>query len=141
MKKKIMISSISSDSHTWNLVYMQLLVEEFGFEVINLGSCVPVDYLIQQAHNYKPYMLLISTVNGHGHIEGIEIIQAVKKHELLRHMKAVIGGKLGTLGNENQSYIKKLLDAGFDGVFSGDQAIEEFANYLSGGFKQQRLAS
>ncbi|MCZ6925492.1 MAG: cobalamin-dependent protein [Rickettsia endosymbiont of Ixodes persulcatus] len=130
MKRKILISSISSDSHTWNLVYMQLLVEEMGHEAINIGNCVQIDHLIKQAHYHKPDILVISTVNGHGHIEGVEIVNEIKKYDMLKHMEIVIGGKLGTLGNENQSYVQKLLDAGFDKVFWGDKSVDDFIVYL-----------
>lgn len=130
MKKKILISGISSDSHTWNLVYIQLLCEEQGHEVINIGNCVPVDFLIQQTHRHQPELLVISTVNGHGHIEGVEIIQEIKKYDLLKQMKVVIGGKLGTAGDGNQRHVQKLLDNGFDRVFCSDHAVDEFMVYL-----------
>lgn len=136
MKKKILISSISSDSHTWNLVYMQLLCEELGYEVINIGNCIPMEYLIQKTHYHKPDLLIISTVNGHGHIEAMQIIKEIKKYDMLKNMKAIIGGKLGTMGENNQQYTQKLLDEGFDQVFSGDNAVENFVTYMNGSLKK-----
>lgn len=130
MIKKALISSISSDSHTWNLVFMQLLLEERGIEVINIGNCVPGSELIQACHHHRPDLLLISSVNGHAHIEGMDIITAIKHHDMLRSMKVVIGGKLGIAGKENNQYVAKLLDAGFDQVFSGDDAVLQFEEYL-----------
>lgn len=44
----VLVSSVSSDSHTWNLVFLQLLLEEMGHEVTNIGSCVPDDLLIEE---------------------------------------------------------------------------------------------
>lgn len=32
--KKILLTSISSHSHTWNFVFMQLLREFYGYEVM-----------------------------------------------------------------------------------------------------------
>ncbi len=131
MSKKILISSISSDSHTWNLVYMQLLIEELGHKAINIGNCITIDYLVKQAHYHRPDILVISTVNGHGHIEGVEIMNELKKHDVLRNLKTVIGGKLGTLGNNNESYVQKLLDVGFQRVFFGDKSVDDFISYVN----------
>lgn len=127
---KILISSIPSDSHTWNLVYMQMLVHELGHEVINLGQCMPIDELIKSAHYYRPDLILISTVNGHGHIEGMEIIKQVKCHDLLRNIKVVIGGKIGTKGEENIIYENKLKEAGYDEVFCGVNSVAEFLEFI-----------
>ncbi|MGQ4416103.1 methylaspartate mutase, partial [Streptomyces sp. SAS_269] len=33
----VVVSSLASDAHTWNLVFLQLLIEESGFDVVNLG--------------------------------------------------------------------------------------------------------
>jgi methylaspartate mutase sigma subunit len=127
---KALVSSIPSDSHMWNLIFMQLLLEEKGFAVVNLGACVPIEILIKEAHKHKPDLLVISTVNGHGHFEGLQIMTEIKKYQLLKKMQIVIGGKLGILGKENQAFEKKLLDSGFHGVFHGENSLEEFSKFL-----------
>jgi methylmalonyl-CoA mutase cobalamin-binding subunit len=127
---KILITSISSDSHTWNLVFMQLLVEELGHEVYNLGSCVPIELLVSESHKHKPDMIIVSSVNGHGHIEGVEIINAIKQCDFLKNITMIIGGKLGTLGSQNAKYVNKLLEAGYDQVFDGENAVESFINFM-----------
>ena len=37
----VVVSGLASDAHTWNLVYLQLVLEEMGHRVTNLGACVP----------------------------------------------------------------------------------------------------
>lgn len=131
MKRKILITSISSDSHTWNLVYMQLLCEELGCDVVNIGNCIPHDYLIQKLHYCKPDILLISSVNGHGYIEGIEIIRKIKNYRMLRQIISVIGGKLDTQRCINSAHIQKLYDEGFNGVFVEENSIDRFISFLN----------
>ena len=126
----ILVSSTSSDSHTWNLVFLQLLIEEYGYKVINLGPCVPLDLLLRACKLYQPEMLVISSVNGHGHIEGRQLIQALRQEPTLSHMTVIIGGKLGTRGPDNTIYTAALLEAGFDAVFDGDAGTASFAGLL-----------
>lgn len=132
---KILISSIPSDSHTWNLVYVQMLLQELGHETINLGQCVPIEDLIKSAHYHHPDLILISTVNGHGHIDGAEIIKRIKSCDLLRNIKVVIGGKIGIKGNDNIVYKNKLKQSGYDEVFCGVHSIAEFLKFI-GAIKQ-----
>jgi hypothetical protein len=40
-RRSIVVTSVSSDSHTWNLVSLQLLFEELGPRMSNLGACPP----------------------------------------------------------------------------------------------------
>src|SRR5689334_20592294 len=98
MKPKTILSTLPSDSHSWNLVYLQLLLEELGHEVINVGTCVPIDLLIKKCHQDQPDNVVISSVNGHGHLDGVEMMRAMKKYPMLKNIRVVIGGKLGTQG-------------------------------------------
>lgn len=72
------LTTIASDSHTWNLLFLQLLLEEQGWEVTNLGACVPVDVLIEEATARPPGLIVVSTVNGHGAEEAPGLARAVR---------------------------------------------------------------
>src|SRR5262245_5123971 len=76
----VIVSSVASDSHTWNLVYLQLLISELGFNVINLGACVPDELLISECLSRKPAMVVISSVNGHGYQDGLRVIKSLRKY-------------------------------------------------------------
>lgn len=114
--RQILLSSVSSDSHTWNLVYLQLLLEEAGHRVINLGACVPDDLLVEATGRLRPDAIVISSINGHGHLDGARLIGRIRADARLRHIPAVIGGKLGIAGDD-RPYIERLTTAGFDAVF------------------------
>lgn len=127
---KVVLSSVSSDSHTWNLVFMQLLLEELGHEVINLGACVPDEMIIDECAAHAPDMLVISSVNGHGNIDGERMIRRMRADPRMASLPAVIGGKLGTKGADNLQYNQALLDAGFSAVFEDAGGIAQFESFV-----------
>jgi methylaspartate mutase sigma subunit len=137
---RILLSSIPSDSHTWNLVFMQLYIEEMGHQVFNLGACVPTDFLVKEAHRYQPDMIVVSSINGHANIEGVEMAQVIRSYDLLRNIPLVIGGKLGTKGTDNEIYVNKLIAAGFDGVFTESEDLDSLANFMKG-IRQMRMVA
>ncbi len=97
-----LLSTTSSDSHTWNLMFLQLLLEERGHEVVNLGPCVPDDLLVETARSCRPSAIVISTVNGHGRIDGARVAQAVRQDPETAQLPMMIGGKLGIEGTEQR---------------------------------------
>lgn len=113
----VIVSSVSSDSHTWNLVFLQLLIEELGFEVVNLGACVPDDLLVSECLSIRPGMVVISSVNGHGYQDALRVIERLRALPQLARIPMVIGGKLGTSGGQSAEQVDNLLAAGFDAVF------------------------
>lgn len=129
--KRVVVTGIPSDSHTWNLVFLQLLLEEHGCVVTNLGSCVPIQLVVDTCRDERPDALIVSTVNGHGHIEGRELLEAIRRHEELSWMTAVIGGKLGTLGPQNRQFEHGLLEAGYDAVFHEDATPQALIGVLA----------
>lgn len=118
----VVLSTVSSDAHTWNLVYLQLLLEEAGYAVVNLGPCVPDNLIIAACREYRPAMLVISTVNGHGGQDALRLIQTLRRHPDLARLQVVIGGKLGVRAGEPRDRIAALLEAGFSAVFDEEQA-------------------
>jgi methylmalonyl-CoA mutase cobalamin-binding subunit len=129
--RRVLVSSVSSDSHTWNLVFLQLLLEELGHDVVNVGACVPDELLIAECRRTDPDMVVVSSVNGHGHLDGRRLIGRLRAEPDLRHLPVVIGGKLGTKGAENGTYGPELLAAGFDAVFEDSEGIAPFRQYLA----------
>ncbi|WP_328457310.1 MULTISPECIES: cobalamin B12-binding domain-containing protein [unclassified Amycolatopsis] len=120
------VSSTASDAHTWNLVYLQLLLEEHGFAVTNLGACVPDDLVVRECRRLDPDLVVLSTVNGHGHTDGLRL--APRLRAVLAGAALVIGGKLGVDGTSGRESL--LREAGFDRVF-GDGDIGAFCRYLA----------
>jgi methylaspartate mutase sigma subunit len=124
------LSTIPSDSHTWNLLYLQLLLEEHGCAVTNLGACVPVETLVAESVQYPPDLIVISTVNGHGLHEGLDIAEAVRARDELRDVPLVIGGKIDTSGSHSAADFRPLLDAGVDTVLVNEMAVRDLVAVL-----------
>ncbi|WP_436850204.1 cobalamin B12-binding domain-containing protein [Streptomyces monashensis] len=127
----VIVSSVASDSHTWNLVFLQLLIEECGYDVVNLGPCVPDDLLVAACLDRDPEMVVISSVNGHGYQDGMRVIELLRDRTELAETPVVIGGKLGTDGPEGVSRVLELTRAGFDAVFEdGQDPVAGFRSFL-----------
>jgi methylaspartate mutase sigma subunit len=107
---------MASDSHTWNLIYLELLMEELGFQVLNLGACVPDELLIEQVEARRPDLLVLSSVNGNGYHEGLRVIDRLRAAAHGSRIPVVIGGKLGIDGKDDHRS-RDLMAAGFDAVF------------------------
>ncbi|MFD2768425.1 cobalamin B12-binding domain-containing protein [Micromonospora eburnea] len=127
---QVIVSSTQSDSHTWNLVFLELLIEELGHRVVNLGSCVPDDVLVAECLRQRPDLVVISTVNGHGWIDGKRVVRRLRERPELTDTYIVIGGKLGITERSDRRTTDTLLAAGFDAVFSDGADIDSFQSYL-----------
>jgi methylmalonyl-CoA mutase cobalamin-binding subunit len=125
---RVLLSSVASDAHTWNLVFLQLLLEEHGCEVVNLGACVPDQMLIDRCREVMPDVVVISTVNGHGYLDGMRLIRRLRADEVGADMRVVIGGKLG-IDDSDDKHGGDLVDAGFDVVVTGSSTAQ-LTDYL-----------
>lgn len=129
-KPKCLLSSVESDSHMWNLVYMQLFIEEQGMDVYNMGCCVPSQNIISEIVKQQPELVVISSVNGHGYVQGLELIKALNKSNPHINSKIVIGGKLSTSESDNQRISQSLVNEGYDDVFVGDRSVSKFKQFM-----------
>jgi methylmalonyl-CoA mutase cobalamin-binding subunit len=86
--------------------------------------------LTERALELRPDLILLSSVNGHGGLQGADYARELKSREELAGTPVVIGGKLGVAGEADRNLVPELLDAGFDGVFVGDEAVAEFLRYI-----------
>ena len=123
-----LLATVESDSHMWNLVYLQLWLGEHGLNVKNLGSCTPVGTVLSALQQRRTQLLVVSSVNGHGYSQGLELIRQVRR--LHPHLSCVIGGKLTTSEDETLAVRQSLIDAGYNQVFVGPDAIDTFSRYL-----------
>lgn len=123
----IIISALSSDAHTWNLVFLQLLLEELGHNVRNLGPCVPDSVVVRACRQQRVDLLLMTSINGHGVQDGKSLIRAVRQCPELASMPVAIGGLLDTEGTGHRA---ELLKAGFDAVFEGRAGHRPLSTYV-----------
>jgi len=127
----ILLTGVASDSHTWNLVFLQLLFEESGHRVVNLGPCVPPDLLVSSCRDERPDLVVMSSVNGHGVPDGLRAVQALRRAADLAELPTVIGGKLGIAGVPGAAEVRQLLEAGFDAVFTDADGMQPLDAFLA----------
>ncbi|MFJ6863343.1 cobalamin B12-binding domain-containing protein [Streptomyces termitum] len=126
----VVVTTVASDSHTWNLVFLQLLLEELGHRVTNLGACVPDALLVAECARLAPGLIVVSSVNGHGFPDGLRVAAALRARPELARTPLVIGGKLGIEGTGADARRRALLAAGFDGVFEEGGSPGAFPAFL-----------
>jgi methylaspartate mutase sigma subunit len=133
----VLVSSMASDAHTWNLVFLQLVIEELGHRVVNLGPCVPDDVLVDACETLAPRMVVLSSVNGHGYQEGLRVIGKLRAAQAGARTPMVIGGKLDVSGSTDARHIEALMAAGFDAVFAdtgrGLTGFRDFVHTVAAG--------
>lgn len=137
--RRVLLCSVSSDSHTWNLVFLHLLLEEHGHDVTNLGSCAPDDLVLARCLGDAPDLLVISTVNGHGYADGKRLVTRLRREQALRDLPIVIGGKLGVAGAADLDHAADLVAAGFDAVFAEGTDLTAFARFVSAARERRSL--
>ncbi|WP_340124100.1 cobalamin B12-binding domain-containing protein [Methylobacter svalbardensis] len=137
---KCLLTTIESDSHTWNLVYLQRFIHEHGGLAKILGCCVSPGETVNAIKGFRPDLVVVSSVNGHGFHQGRELIaNAVQALGAYRPV-FVVGGKLTTVEEDNKWIRVDLQEAGYDRVFVGKSAIDDFTLFLQE-FRQQAVAS
>jgi methylaspartate mutase sigma subunit len=116
----VVVAGTASDAHTWNLVFLQLLFEDWGHRVRNLGACVPEDTTVAECLRLRPDLIVVSTVNGHGIEDGLSLARKLRSRAELAITPAVIGGKLAISGPIAADVAEGLIQAGFDAVYNDD---------------------
>jgi methylaspartate mutase sigma subunit len=115
---KVLIAGGASDSHTWNLVYLQFVVEEAGHHAVNLGPCVGAGLLAAECRRHAPDLVAVCSVNGHGHRDGLDAIAVLRGDPALAALPVVIGGKLDVDGGRDTEGIRLLSAAGYTAVYA-----------------------
>jgi len=129
--KTAVLATVPSDCHSWNLVFMQLLLSEMGYFVVNLGVCVPYNLVVEKCIEHDPSALIISTINGHGYIEGVELAKRIRRVTNLTNMHLAIGGKINTDPARGQTDENELLKAGFNVVYRDSRSLSQFMSKMS----------
>jgi methylaspartate mutase sigma subunit len=124
IEMNILLATTPSDSHTWNLIYLKMLLEEHNHQVNLLGPCTPVDDIISGVQLNNVDIVAISSINGHGFLEAQEIPQ--KMCRLPHPPPIIIGGNLITNGRLSRKQKNHLIRIGFYEVYSEGDSTSEF---------------
>jgi methylaspartate mutase sigma subunit len=126
----VIVTGLASDAHTWNLVFLELLLEELGGRVSNLGACTPNDTVVRECLTQRPGLLVVGSLNGHGVRDGLSLIGALRAETALLTLPVVIGGKLDTTGGGDGRTAARLMAAGFDAVFEDNRGLTSFRSFV-----------
>ncbi|GHD51107.1 cobalamin B12-binding domain-containing protein [Streptomyces galbus] len=127
----VLVCGGASDAHTWNLVCLQLLLEEAGHRVTNLGPCVPEELLAQECLTHRPDAVVIGSVNGHGYQDGLRAVRRLRREPSLAAVPVALGGKLGVDGVRDAAAADALRAAGCTAVFD-DGDLAAFHTWVGG---------
>ncbi|HEX6341982.1 cobalamin B12-binding domain-containing protein [Umezawaea sp.] len=126
--RRALVCTVESDAHIWNLVYLEKLLEEHGMRVRNLGCCTPITEVVRAVARRRPDLLVVSSVNGHGHHGARLLLSALRRDGL--DVAVVVGGKLTTAESDNVRVREDLLARGCAEVFTGEDAVPRFREFL-----------
>jgi methylaspartate mutase sigma subunit len=126
----VIVAGLPSDAHTWNLVYLQLLIEDLGHRVRNLGPCVPAAEIVSRCRDERADLLVLSSVNGHGAQDARPVIATVRADAGTAALPTVIGGKLDVSGTDGPRLAQDLIEAGYDAVFTEGAVTTGFESFL-----------
>jgi methylmalonyl-CoA mutase cobalamin-binding subunit len=126
----MVIAGLPTDTHTWNLAYLELHFRERGFSVRNVGSCASAAEIAHAVRAAAADVVVLSSVNGHGHLEGGPLAAELRRRLDFGNVPLVIGGKLTIDAELGETARRELLAAGFDAVFFGENALADFDRFL-----------
>ncbi|QXI37880.1 hypothetical protein [Pseudomonas xantholysinigenes] len=97
---------------------MEFLLSEANYQVHNMGPNTPMRDVVDWLKQHPCDLIVVSTVNGHGYLEGVELAQRIRDEGRFRG-SLCIGGKICTENDAPtlERYSHTLLQAGFDAVF------------------------
>lgn len=127
----VVVTGSSSDAHTWNLVFLQLLLEDLGHSVVNLGPCAPDELVVDSCRDLAPDLLVVSSVNGHGFNDARSLLRALRADDANGTLPVVVGGKLGIGLEGREEKVRALIEAGCDAVFDERIALASFEAFVS----------
>ncbi|MCX4778550.1 cobalamin-dependent protein [Streptomyces sp. NBC_01264] len=130
---RCLLTTVESDSHFWNLIYLEKFIAENGGEVRNLGGCTPADLVVKEVNEFQPDLLVVSSVNGHGYYGTSVVLTELKRAGI--SVPCVAGGKLTTAPSDNDRVRRELLSQGCTDVFLGEDAIDRFREFMAFGIR------
>jgi methylaspartate mutase sigma subunit len=135
----VILAGTPSDSHMWNLIFLELFLQENGCKALNLGSCVPVEDIYKTLGESPFDLVVISSVNGYLFQDAMKIMAPFFRSSCSLLPPFVVGGKMG-ISEKNATFEKrKLIKLGYDDVFIEADSLVRFKKYLGylGTFKRR----
>ncbi len=125
------VATTPDDSHVWNLLGVQLKLEERGYGVLNLGACTPAELLAETIRDRRPALVVISTVNGHGALSVPKVLDVLFQYQIQHLAPIAVGGLLTTEPDKAQGAARAIEDDSAAQVFIGEDAWHRFDRFLA----------
>ncbi|HIE22643.1 MAG TPA: cobalamin-binding protein [Candidatus Korarchaeota archaeon] len=89
---RVLIGTVAGDIHEIGKNIVASMLTAAGFEVIDLGTDVPVEKFVEAVKKYEPDILGLSALlTTTMHVQK-EVIEALKKADLRKKVKVIVGG-------------------------------------------------
>ncbi|MBQ7385104.1 MAG: homocysteine S-methyltransferase family protein [Ruminococcus sp.] len=88
--RRLVIATVKGDIHDIGKNIVKLLLENYGYEVVDLGKDVPTEVIVENAIKYDVKMVLLSALMTTTVVSMEETIKAIK--ERAPHIKTMVGG-------------------------------------------------
>ncbi len=88
--RRLVIATVKGDIHDIGKNIVKLLLENYGYEVVDLGKDVPTEVIVENAIKYDVKMVLLSALMTTTVVSMEETIKAIK--ERTPHIKTMVGG-------------------------------------------------
>ncbi|MEW1842383.1 methylmalonyl-CoA mutase [Nonomuraea angiospora] len=99
--------------------------------MVNLGPCPPDRLLVSECARVLPDLLVLSSVNGHGQVDGARVVRLLRRRSDMAGIPIVIGGKLN-VGGSGGLDAAGLTAAGFTAVFGDqDEDVRRFTRFVA----------
>lgn len=122
LKKKVILGVTTSDAHVVANKLLALMLEQKGFEVINLGACTPVEEFSKASKdNPDTLAILIGSLNGHAY-EDLKPLKEAKETRAIT-CPVFLGGNLSVGSQKKSGDLSRFLSIGIDKVLSSFEEI------------------
>ena len=89
---KVIIGTIEGDIHDIGKSLVSAMLTVAGFEVVDLGSDVPVEVFIEKTREVKPQVIGMSALMTTTMLRMQKVIEVLEKEGLRKNVKVIVGG-------------------------------------------------
>jgi methylaspartate mutase sigma subunit len=116
-RRLVVLGVAASDSHAVANHLIAYSLREQGFEVVNLGTCTPVEEFAQACEAHPDAeAVIVGSLNGHAH-EDLRDLPSARRSGRIR-CPVLLGGILSVGGREDPAVASRLYALGVDRILT-----------------------
>ncbi len=129
VRRKVILGVAASDSHAVANHLIAISLRELGFNVINLGTCTPIEEFVE-AYQVHPEAeaVIIGSLNGHIH-EDLRGLTAAKESGAIG-CPVLVGGNLSVGSHKDGSAHDRLYTLGVDHILTDPSELPPLLDEL-----------